>query len=475
MAWHNRLLNLLHSRRLSRELDREMAFHLAERTDDLVAGGLSEAEAAREAKRRFGNYGLQKERTREVDVLTWLETLVADLRYALRSLRASPGFALVAILSLALGIGANTAIFSLIDAVMLKYLPVSHPEQLVMVKQGEQGSPVFTNPLWEQIRDRQDVFADVFAVGEDQFDLSTGGEAHPVWGNWVSGDFFSTLGVRPAVGRTIARSDDRRGCPSIAVLSYGFWQSSYGGDPNVIGRTISLESHPFQIVGVSNEGFSGVEVGRSVKVYAPLCASEVLHGAGYLDRRSVWYLHIIGRPKPAVTLQRVNTGLHTLVPAIYEATLPQKWSATDQTRYLQGELAAIPMATGFSPLRQQYRGALLALMAMVGIVLLIACANVANLLLARATVRQREMAVRLAVGAGRWRLIRQLLTESMLLSLCGAVLGTLFATWSARALVGLLWTIGGHVSLDVAIDARVLAFTIAVALGTGLLFGLAPA
>lgn len=475
MAWHRRLLNLLRSRRLSHDLDRELAFHIAERADALVAEGMSEADAMREARRRFGNYGLQKERTRDADVLVWLQSLAADVRYATRSLRASSGFTLVAILSLALGIGANTAIFSLIDAVMLKYLPVSHPEQLVQVMLSDKNG-IFTNPLWEQLRDRQDVFAGVFAVGNTRFNLSTGGEARHVAGDWVSGEFFSTLGLRPALGRTIARSDDRRGCPAIAVLSYGFWQSNYGGDPDVIGTTISLDSHPFQIVGVAAPGFFGVDVGQSVQLYAPLCAEAVVRGAGSaLDRRSTWFLRVIARPKPGLTVSQVSARLTTLAPGIYEATVPPNWRPKDQQQYLQGTLGVRPVATGFSDVRHQYRGALLALMAVVGIVLLIACANVANLLLARATVRQREVAIRLALGAGRARLIRQLLTESLLLSLCGAALGLLFAKWGSRVLVGFLDTAGNRVSLDLSVDARVLGFTIAVATATGLLFGLAPA
>ena len=213
MSWFARLRNVLRSSRLSDELDREMSFHLSERADDLVARGLSPEAARFEARRRFGNYGVQKENTRDRDIFGWLDSLMGDLRYAFRSLRAAPGFALVAILSLALGIGANTAIFSLINAVMLKSLPVSHPEELVAVLHDD--NETLTNPLWEQIRDHQDVFSGVFAYGNTRFNLSNGGEARRIPADWVSGGFFSTLGVRPVLGRTLTQTDDYRGCPAV--------------------------------------------------------------------------------------------------------------------------------------------------------------------------------------------------------------------------------------------------------------------
>jgi predicted permease len=404
-----------------------------------------------------------------------LDGLIQDVRYALRTLRSSPGFAAVAILSLALGIGANTAIFSLIDAVMLKYLPVSHPEELLQITGGGD-STVFTNPLWEQIRDHQDVFSGVLAYGGARFNLASGGEARYAQGIMASGAYFSTLGVHSVLGRTLTFEDDKRGCPAQAVLSYGFWQRQYGGSPAVLEKPISLDGHPFRVLGVIQPGFLGVEVGNAVDVYIPICNEPVIRGEyTSLDHRSSWWLRVVGRPNPGVRPQQAEARLKTLAPSIYAATVPPNWAAKYHDEYLRRTLAVAPAGNGLSSVRVQYRPALLTLMVAVGVVLLIACANVANLLLARATVRQREIAVRLALGSGRGRLMRQLLTESVLLSSAGALLGVMFAQWGARVLVTFLNSSRSRVVLDLSIDTRVLAFTAAVGVATGILFGLAPA
>ena len=403
-----------------------------------------------------------------------LDAILQDLRYALRALRTSPAFTAVAILSLALGIGANTAIFSLIDSVILKTLPVSHPEQLVQVVMRQ--SPVFTNPIWEQVRDRQNAFSGIFAVGNTQFNLTSGGEARYARGYYSSGQFFDTLGVHALMGRTFAKADDQRGCQGTAVLSYGFWQREYGGRAEVVGKNISLDSHPFEILGVLGPGFTGVDVGREQDIYVPICSEKIIHGENNsLDQRSWWWLRVIGRPAPGITPAQAEARLRTLAPQIFDATVPPRWKPDMQDNYRKRTFDVQLAANGLSALRRQYRQALSVLMGIVGVVLLIACANVANLLLARGAARQREIAIRMALGSRRSRLIRQLMTESMLLAIGGGALGVLFAHWGARLLVALLSTGGSKVFLDLTIDSRVLAFTIAVAALTGLLFGLAPA
>ncbi|HEY4217401.1 MAG TPA: ABC transporter permease [Gemmatimonadaceae bacterium] len=476
MSWLRRLRNLAGSNRHSADIGRELAFHLSERTDDLIARGMTPEAAAQEARRQFGNYGGQKERTRDAGVLTSLDTFVADLRYAIRALRHSRAFALIAILSLALGIGANTAIFTLIDAVMLRSLPVSHPEELVQVQTSDGGSDV-TNPIWEAMRDRQSVFSGVFAyASNDRFNLTTGGEPRYANGDAVSGDFFRTLGVQPELGRLLSMTDDRSGCEPTAVLSDAFWRSVYGADQNVVGKTISLDSHLVRIVGVSQAGFNGLDVGKSAQVFVPLCADPVLTArADLLTNRSEWFLTMIGRRKDGLSSERVQAGLRLIAPAVFAATVPDGASADRQTTYMAQGFATAPVGTGMSALRQQYSGALLALMGIVALVLLIACANVANLLLARAASRQRELAIRVALGSARGRLIRQLLTESVLISAIGAAIGLLFARWGCRLLVAFLSTADKPIYLDLSVDRRVLGFNIAVAVLTGLGFGLGPA
>jgi putative ABC transport system permease protein len=475
MGWARRLRNVFRSERLSRDLDRELGFHIAERADELRAAGMSDEAAEREARRRLGNYLRQKERTRDADVFVWLDSVRADVRYAARSLLSSPAFTLVAVVSLALGIGANTAIFGLIDAVVLKSLPVERPEELLQLTLSDDGIS-WPNPLWEQLRDRHEVFSGVAAHSEERFDLSSGGEAQPILGSFVSGDFFRMLGVRPEAGRLLSVSDDQRGCPAVAVLSAGFWQSAYGGASDAIGRTISLSGKPFEIVGVVDRNFHGVTVGREPRVYAPLCAEAVIAGPrSGLDQRSRWFLEVLARPKPGIDAAAVTAGLAAIAPASYAATVPEQYPPEHKAEYLEGTFNATPAAAGYSNLRTQYSNALLVLMGLVAVVLLIACANVANLMLARAAARQREMAVRLAIGAGRARLMRQLLTESVLLALVSSVLGVMIALWCSRALVSLLSTSGDPVFLDLPLDLRLLAFTLAVATTAALVFGMAPA
>ena len=476
MAWYNRIANLLRSSRHSHDLERELEFHLRERTDELRATGLGDDEAAQEARRRFGNRTVQKERAHDADVFAWLESVVGDVRYALRALLHSPGFALVAILSLALGIGANTAIFSLTNALVFKALPVSHPEQLVSMTmaRGDDDNE-FTNPLWEQIRDNVNAFSGAFAYADDRYNLSPTGEVRYVNGAAVSGDAFRTLGIHAAQGRLIQPSDDFRGCAGVAVVSAGFAQRQFGSAANAVGQTLSLNGHPFPVAGVVPSGFDGMEVGRVAEIYTPLCAEAIFNGPDVLDQRARWYLLLFARPKPGLSTAQVSAALAAAAPGIFKATLPPHWGADSKAEYLKRTLAATPSPTGISDARTNYRAALYFLLAAVSVVLLIACANIANLLMARGAARQREISIRLAIGAGRRRVVRQLLTESAILALIGAGLGVLFARWAAQLLVGVISVRGQALALDVGLDGHVLAFTVGIAVLTAFLFGLLPA
>jgi len=478
MAWYHRLLNGFRAERAARDIDREMAFHLAERADELQASGMPSRDAMLEARRRFGNRAILGAQAREIDIADWVASTLADTRYALRALRANPGFTCVAILSLAFGIGINTAIFSLTDALLLKTLPVSHPEQLLHVYMDSVGNDdVFTYPLWEQIRDQSAGWAGAIAHATTSFDLANGGVERRVDGAWVNGDFFTVLGVRPVAGRLFSRLDDQRGCAPSAVVSEAFADRELGGAAHAVGATLSLNGHPFPIIGVSDGRFLDIEIGRAANVFVPLCAQAIINARGpaILDARSRWYLDLFLRPQPGVSRAQVAARLATIAPRVFAATVPANFSTADQKEYLAQRLGVVPAATGLSDMRATYRLALVTLLSIVVVVLIVACMNLANLLLARAAARRREIAIRLAIGASRARLLRQLLTESLLLAGAGTAAGVVFARWASRLLVGFLSTTNTPVSFDLSPDWRVLTFTIVIAAASVALFGILPA
>ena len=579
------------SKRMIEGLDADIREHIERETQDNIERGMSPEDARYAALRKFGNVTRVKEDTREVWAIVWLEELAQDIRYGLRMLRNAPGFAAVAILTLALGIGANTAIFSLIDAVMLRALPVENPSQLVVLKWSARNSPrihgymssgdcpsnmrfgeanpsgcSFSEPMFRKIASTNQFSGLAAFANAGPLALTGNGLASMINGQLVSGDFFRTLGVKAVAGRILESSDDSLTAAPAAVLNYGYWQRSFGGSRDAIGRTIELNGTPFTIIGVAEQGFTGITPGSDYDVWLPLSAGPRISNSMMWNNRqdnvSFWWLTVLGRLKPGTDLPQAqaavsgafrNEMLYGSVPlfeaggmlappgppggngparrqmvlggpptvgagpaplpaggaqgqAIGRGAMPPAASGQKSASAQAGPVPPVKAAqgqgpadvakeartlskpddepaitliraqTGLTGARGRYANPLYVLMIAVGIILLIACSNVAGLMLARAAARQKEMALRLALGAGRARVVRQLLTESVMLAACGGILGIVFASWGVHTIVSFVSSNQPRpLAFATGIDMRVLGFTAAVSLFTGILFGLAPA
>jgi putative ABC transport system permease protein len=480
------LRSLFRKRAIEAEMDDELSALVEASMADKLRRGMTADEAVRAARVEVGSANAVKHHIRSAVWETKFEIFCHDLWYGVRTLARSPGFAAIAILTLALGIGANTAIFQLLDAVRLRSLPVRNPNELTVIHladlPGWRGShetdyPSLNNPLWEYIRDHQHVFSQVMAWSPTALGITESDHERLVRGLWVSGDFFNALGVAPALGRVFTSSDDRPGCGAAgAVVSYAFWQSQLHGDPQVVGHTLIIGRHVVPILGVTASGFTGPEIGSSFDVAVPICSQSTYWTEGnWLDSSTDWWLTVMGRLKPGDSLSAANARLESLSPAAFQASLRKDYPTENIRDYLHFRLVADSAAGGVSWLRDKYESPLWMLLGLAGFVLLIACANLANLMLARGSARVREFAVRLSLGATQGRLIWLLLWESLLLVLLGTLSGLLLARLLGKALIALLSTQGGSLFLDMHADWRVLVFTATLAAMTVLLFGLFPA
>ena len=488
-----RLQTLFRRNHLAQDLDDEIRFHLDEQIAENIAAGMNKEEARHAALRSFGNPSLLKEDARETWGWVWLEQIVQDARYGFRMLRRSPLFTLVAVLTLAFGIGANTAIFSLMDQVLLQLLPVKHPEQLVLVAQrgirfGDSwGDNDISYPMYRDLRDGNQVFSGMFCRFPTSVSLGYGDRTERVDAELVSGSYFPVLGVTAAIGRTLTPDDDRvPGGHPVAMLSHSFWQSRFSSDPSIVGKHIVANGYTYSVIGVSQAGFDGVELGYNSKVFVPMMMKAQMTPrsggpSGGLEDRSLSWVTAFGRLKPGIRVAQATRSLRPLMRSILEVEVQeprlQHYSNYDRAQFLKSTVELLPGSQGWSSLREHMQTPLWVLAALSGAVLLLACANLANLLLARATTRDREMAVRLAIGADRRRIIRQLLVESWLLSAIGTVVGLGLAFLADRVLLATYFSAdsAGDFPISSVPDARVLVFALGTMLLTTLVFGLAPA
>ncbi len=468
-----RFLALFRRGRLDRELSEEIGAHLAMQEEEFRQQGMDPASARAAARRTFGGVAQTEEAYRDRRGIPWLEIAAKDIRYALRGLRRSPGFTAAAVISLALGIGANTAIFSLFHALMLRMLPVARPDELVsLYRTGGWGKGYSSYPLYLELAKRSDLFNGVLArtgVAKVRY-TPPGGRPQFTQREFVSGNYFSVLGVAPALGRLFTDDDNRvpQGHP-LAVLSYDFWKNRFGADPGVLGRKLLVDEQSLTVIGVAAPGFRGVEVEHHPEVWVP----AMMNRGKVMDPR-MWWLWIVARRRPDVSPKQVQAAVDVLMRQHLAAIYPAGYNEAFRKKALGQRLEVREGGIGLSVLREEFGKPLTLLMAAVALVLLAACANVANLLLARGAARQKEIALRFSLGATRARLVRQALTESLLLAAAGNLLGLLFAVWGQRAILRYLPESSGG-GFTAGLDSVALVFTIGISALSVLLFGLAPA
>jgi predicted permease len=445
------------------DLLEEIEAHRALRQDALARDGLAPEAAARASRRALGNVAIAVDETHDIWAIRAIDNASHDLRAALRGLRKSPGFALVAIGTLALGVGANTALFSIFNSLILRQLPVRDPGSLALLTNGS-----WSYPIWREIRAHEtEMFDGAFAWSGQRFDLSTGGQTELVDAAYVSGRFFDVLGVTAIRGRMLTPADDGGAAPDgpVAVISHRLWRQRFAGANDVVGRQLTVQRIPFTVVGVMPAGFFGPDVGRMTDVVLPFAAEPLIRGKeSRLARTASWWLQIMVRLKPGQSVEQANAALRGLrLEPLFAARTsnPQP-------------LTLAPAATGNSALRGRFQTPLVVMVVVVGLVLLVACANMASLMLARTLARRRELSVRLALGSSRWRLARLVLIESLIVAAAGAAFGLAFASWSGGLLVRQLSTAQNRVSLELGFDWRVLAFTAALASLSTIVASVAP-
>ena len=480
MSWWRRLL---YRDRMEAQLDAELRDHFERLVAEFTARGRTVAEARRLARLELGGFDQLKEACRDVRGTRGLEELAQDVRYGIRGLRKQPAFTIAAVLTLALGTGANLAVFNLVDALLLRPLPVPEAGQLIKLTRwmDSHASDHFSYPQILLLAERHDVFASLCGIGSDTVFVGLPDALEPAGAAWVSGGYFETLRVTPHLGRLLGRSDDAPAASPAAVITYGYWQRRFGGDRDVVGRTLLIEGQQVPIVGVTPEGFDGATVGERADITFAIAARPVLQpeNGDFLDASARW-LRVLARPEPGLPAGQLQARVDVVWRQVLDATIPSSMSAAAQERARSMTLTVDPGATGTSRLRADLDVPLMAGMGFVTLVLLIACVNVANLLMARGATRAREVALRLALGAARARVIRQFLVESALLACAGAAVGTLLGWAASRALVDIVALAAGGpdaslVAVDVAPNWRIIAVTLALVIGTTFTFGAVPA